>query len=151
MNVVNSPASDYLNRVQSMTRANTLNQVAQARQSEQPLDVEQLQSSNQELRDTARETAVDLYSQSLARQAVETYTNASVNNTNSNSSSSSNSESENDVYTFDPAAVNDARQTAQQRAFSVAYLESQSENQNGNQVGRPEFGHPSVQPVSVYV
>jgi len=72
MNTVNGTNSNtYLNLVQQATKRNTLTHVTDAKQSGQTVDVEQLQSSNQSLRDSARETGVTLYSQQLQKQAFD--------------------------------------------------------------------------------
>lgn len=154
MVVANVSGSDYLNTVQRATRLNTVNAVANAKQSGQAVDKAQLQASNQQVRETARETGVALYAQNLAKQTVETYSktseqmNSSTANTTTTDSSSSDS---NGVYTFDPAAVNDALQTTQKRAMGVALYETLSEQ--GAQ--RPGFSNPGngpvVLPVNVYV
>ena len=151
MVVANASGNDYLNMVQRATRLNTVNEVANARQSGQAVDTQQLQASNQQVRDTARETGVALYSQNLAKQTVETYTktteqmNSSPSTTTSSSSSST---SENGVYTFDSAAVNDALQTTQRRAAGVALYENLS-----TQASQPPApgNNPVVLPVNVYV
>ena len=145
MNAVSGAGNDYLNMVQLATQRNTYTQVAEAKQSGKPVDVEQLQSSNQELRENARETGVALYTQSLQKQTFETYVNASERASDSYSSNSDNDNSS-DVYTFDAARVNDALQTAQKRSFGVALYENL-----GSQQERPELSNPSTRPVNVYV
>ena len=149
MDAVNGSSSNtYLNLVQQATRRNTLTQVIDAKQSGNPVDVEQLQSSNQALRDTARETGVSLYSQQLQKQAVETYTNTSQNT--SYDTSSDDDKNSSDVYTFDASTVNAASQTVQKRTLAVAAYINLAQNQNDQQ-NRSEFGNPFVQPVNVYV
>ncbi len=151
MVVSSTSGSDYLNMAQQATRLNTVNEVANARQSGQPVDTQQLQASNQQVKDTARETGVALYTQNLAKQTVETYTKTSEqmnSSTSTTSSSSSSSTTENSVYTFDSAAVNDALQTTQKRAAGVALYE----NLNTQAPQQPDLGNnPVVQPVNVYV
>lgn len=155
MSVSNVSGGDYLNMVQRATRLNTVNEVANARQSGQAPDMEQLQASNQQVRDTARETGVALYSQNLAKQTVETYTKTTEQMNSSSAttttSAASSSTTENGVYTFDSAAVNDALQTTQKRALGVALYE----NLNDQATQRPEFSRPDngpvVLPVNVYV
>ncbi|WP_198262904.1 hypothetical protein [sulfur-oxidizing endosymbiont of Gigantopelta aegis] len=158
MNAISGTSSDYLNLVQGATRRNTVTQVVDAKQTGKPVDVEQLQASNQQIRDSARETGVALYSQSLQKQAVETYTKASENapsyTTGSDSSSDSSSiysdtySSDNsNVYTFDAAAVNNGLQTVQKRALGVALYENLSAG-SGN---APTNDRPTTLPVNVYV
>ncbi|MCW8930506.1 MAG: hypothetical protein OQL19_09740 [Gammaproteobacteria bacterium] len=143
MNAVDGAGvSNYLSVVQQATKRNTLSQVIDAKQSGQTVDVEQLQSSNQVLRDTARETGVVLYTQQLQKQAFETYVNTSQNNSYN---TTANDDKGSDVYTFDAAQVNDNLQTVQKRALGVAYYENLSD-----QADRPEFHKPSTLPVNVY-
>ena len=150
MNVVNgSSANTYLNLVQQATKRNTLTQVADAKQSGQPVNVEQLQASNQALRDSARETGVTLYSQQLQKQAFETYANTSQNVSYDTRSNDENDSSE--VYTLDASKVSDAAQTVQQRTLAVAAYEKLEESRGGSQANRPDFNNPSTQPVNVYV
>ncbi len=128
--------------VQQATRYNTLSTVAQARQSGATVDVEQLQTSNQQLRNDAREVGVQLYSQQLVKQQVETYSNASSSNNNA----SSNDDTTSSVYTFDAAAVNDNLQMAQKRSLGVQLYE------NLNTQEQPDFTtRPVTLPVNVYV
>ena len=152
MDAVNGTSvSDYAQMVQRASHRNTLNHVAGAHQSGEQVNVEELQASNQALRDNARETGVALHTQSLHRQAFETYANTTANNSYNNSSSdSNNNDNSNDVYTFDASSVNDALQTVQRRTLGVAAYENQLENEN-SQPDRPEFNNPSTQPVNVYV
>jgi len=133
---VGSTNNSYLNMVQQATRYNTLSTVAQARQSGATVDVEQLQTSNQQLRNDAREVGVQLYSQQLVKQQVETYSNTSSSNDDTSSS----------VYTFDAAAVNDNLQMAQKRSLGVQLYE------NLNTQEQPDFTtRPVTLPVNVYV
>jgi len=154
MNVVNGTSGqNYLDYVQQATQRNTLNHVVEAKQSATEVDTEQLQSSNQALKDNARETAAGLYSQQVQKQTFETYVNTSVNNLyNTESDDDDNSSA---VYTFDAARVNDAQQTVQQRTFAVSHYENQSqnesENQGQNENNYSEFNQPSTRPVNVYV
>ena len=83
MNDLNG-VNNYLDMVQLATMRNTLYQVTQASPAEQPLDYSQLQQSNQQLRQNARETGVELYSQVLQKQMLETYANTSENTNSTN-------------------------------------------------------------------
>ncbi|MCU7835908.1 MAG: hypothetical protein KZQ83_11745 [gamma proteobacterium symbiont of Taylorina sp.] len=147
MNSVSSVySSNYLDMVHQATRRNTLTQVVDAKQSGNSVDVEKLQQSNQELRDNARETGVELYSQKLTKQAFETYANAAQNTPDySNTNSSSDSSESSSVYSFDAQQVNDMRQTAQKRAFAASYYDNQTSQP---QPAEPDF---ATRPVSVYV
>ena len=146
----------YLDLVQQATRRNTLQQVAEAQQSGQPLDVDAVKLSNQALRDSARETGVELYSQQLVKQQFETYASASANAADNNQASttgSSQSSSENSasVWTYDAANVNEALQTAQQRALGVSVYERMQEA-GDNFDGYNPVNRPVIQPVfDVYV
>lgn len=149
MNTINGTSgNNHQGIVQQATKRNTLTQVADAKQSGIPVDVEQIQSSNQELRNTARETGVALYSQQLQKKTFETYAN--VSNNNSSTTSSDENKSSNDIYNFDASKVNDALQTVQRRSFAVAAYENQDKNQN-NQPNQPELDTPSTQPVNIFV
>lgn len=84
-----------------------------------------MKQSNQHIRDTARETAVELYSQQLKKQSFETYMESSqqLNEDEEEEKNSSNDS----VYTYDPQTVNDSLQTAQKRALGVSLYENISE------------------------
>ncbi|GEM_PF-1824285 len=142
----------YLDLVQQATRRNTLQQVAEAQQSGQPLDVDTVKLSNQALRDSARETGVELYSQQLVKQQFETYASASANaSDNSQASSNGSSESSSSVWTYDAANVNEALQTAQQRALGVSVYERLYEA-GDNVDGFDPVSRPVTRPVfDVYV
>lgn len=140
MNVLGSTANTYLDMVHQATRRNTVTQVVEAKQSGSPVDVEQVQSSNQQLRNNARELGVELYSQNLKKQQFETYVNSAPDNSNSSSEDKSSS-----VYTFDAAQVNDTLQMAQRRMLGVELYENMK-NQS-----QPEVNNPATLPVNVYV
>lgn len=143
MNAVGSSTNTYFDMVQQATRRNTLNHVAEARQSGASVDVEQVKSSNQQLRENSRELGVELYSQNLKKQQFETY----VNNSPDNSNTSSSDDESNSVYTFDAARVNDNLQMVQKRTMGVALYE----NMNNQTQPQPEYSRASTMPVSVYV
>ena len=136
MNTISSAGNNYLDMVQKATKRNTLSSVSQAQQSGQPLDTEQVQQSNQQIKDTARETGVELYSLNIQKQTVETYTNANNNNTSTDNNTDDDSSN---VYTFDASSANETVQTAQQRAVGVAVYQNLS-----NQAEQSEFVKPSV-------
>ena len=142
----------YLDLVQQATRRNTLQHVAEAQQSGQPLDVDAVKLSNQALRDSARETGVELYSQQLVKQQFETYASASANaSDNSQTSGTESSESSSSVWTYDAANVNEALQTAQQRALGVSVYERLYEARDSFDGYNP-VNRPVTQPVlDVYV
>ena len=143
MNTVAGVGNNYLDMVQMATRRNTLVHVAQASQAGTPLDVALVQSSNQQLRENARETGVELYTQNLQMRAVETYTNGNSNNASTNNNTD---DSSSGIYTFDASQVNETLQMAQRRAVGVAAYENLS-----NQAERPDFVRPATNPVNVYV
>jgi hypothetical protein len=148
MNAISGSGSDYLNLVRRATRQNTVTQVADAKQTGNTVDVEQLQASNQQIRDSARETGVALYAQNLQKQSVETYAKT-AENTPSYTTGSSDSSSDNNgdkVYTFDAAAVNEGLQTVQNRARGVALYENLSDG-----LGNGSGERPVTLPVNVYV
>lgn len=121
MNIINGSSQQYVDLVQQATRRNTVTQVVDAKQNGTRVDFEQVQSSNQQIRETARETGVELYSQSLTKQAFETYVNTSSNMASNSTNTDNNSSN---VYTFDPKEVNDTLQSAQKRAVGVALYEN---------------------------
>lgn len=125
MNTIDSNSQAYVNLVQKSVHANSLKQVAEAKKVGDPVDQEQLKQSNQHIRDTARETAVELYSQQLKKQSFETYMESSqqLNEDEEEEKNSSNDS----VYTYDPQTVNDSLQTAQKRALGVSLYENISE------------------------
>jgi len=145
MDTISAVSNNYVDLVQQATKRNTLSQVSESRNSGTPVDVEQIQSSNQQIRDSSRELGVELYSQNLARQAVETYANSSqqADSVYDNSGDSNNT---GNVYTFDPKEVNDTLQTAQKRAFGISLYENLEPGNQGNGNG---FEKPV--PVDVYV
>lgn len=123
MNTIDSNSQAYVNLVQKSVHANSLKQVAEAKQASEPVDTEQLQQSNQYIRDTARETGAELYSQQLQKQAFETYMESSQQLNEDEEENSNN----NSVHTYDPLAVNDSLQMAQKRALGVSLYENISE------------------------
>ncbi|NOQ80432.1 MAG: hypothetical protein GQ546_13660 [Gammaproteobacteria bacterium] len=128
MNTIDSNSQAYVNLVQKSVHANSLNQVAEAKQAGDPVDVEQLHQSNQFIRDTARETGVELYSQQLKKQSFETYVESSQQLNEDEEENSSNDL----VYTYNPQVVNDSLQTAQKRALGVSLYENLSQQANNN-------------------
>ncbi len=120
MNTINSNSQTYVNLVQKSVHANSLNKVAESKQAGAPVDTKQLQQSNQDIRDSSRETGVELYSQQIQKQAFETYANSSQQLNEDEEENNSNDS----VYTYDPQAVNDSLQTAQQRAVGVSLYEN---------------------------
>jgi hypothetical protein len=74
---------NYYDLVEQATRRNTLTHVVDAALSETPIDrenlFEEVQLSNQELRDNVRELGIELYALNLQREAFETYANVSLN------------------------------------------------------------------------
>ena len=120
-------SNNYVDMLQKATRRNTLQYVADARQSGEPVDVDSVRLSNQELRDSARETGVELYSQQLKKSQFETYVNASNNNSSESTNSDDNT---NSVSTFDASQVNSLLQTAQRRTVGVAMYENLQESRD---------------------
>ena len=143
---VNSVGSDnYLSTVLQATKRNTLTHLADAKQSGTPVDVTEVKASNQQLREDAKEVGATLYSRNVKLQTLETYTSSAQNAPSySNDNNSANTTSE--VSSFDAAAVNDARQTAQERALKVALYENTAASG-----ARPGGNNPSNPSVSVFV
>ena len=141
---INGTGNSYVDLVQTATRRNTITQIAEAKESGTAVDVEQIQSSNQEIRDNARSVGADIYYQQTQKQALDTYINVSSQYNNNSSSEKASAESNSDIYSYDAKKVNDAMQTAQKRAFAISVYDNIGSGDGFN----PK---PSVLPVSVYV
>ena len=117
--------NNYLNTVMQATKRNTVSQVLDAKQSGTPVDVKEIQSSNQELQANAKDVRVELYTREVKLNTLDTYTEGTqqVNDMYS----SGNDDDSDEIESFNASNVNDARSTAQERALKVAYYENMSE------------------------
>ena len=145
MSTVGSVSNNsYLDTVMQATKRNTVSQVLDAKQSGTPVDVKEVQSSNQELQANAKDVRVELYTREVKLNTLDTYTESAQNTPDY--SNSSDDDDDYNVYTFDAGEVNDARSTAQERALKVAVYEQEG------QLERVEPNNPSAnKPVSIYV
>lgn len=123
MNISGSLASSYVDVVQKKVVQNTAQQVVESRQAGQPIDKEQIQQSNQAIKQQALSTGADLYSASQQKQLAETYVQASQNAQSATANNEGNAN--NEISSFDPQKVNEARNIAQRRAIGVAIYENQ--------------------------
>ena len=150
MNPVSSTNNNYVDLVQQATRRNTLEQANDSRKSGESIDVEKTQQSNQEIKDDARETGVELYTQQLVKNSFETYAETSQNNPYSTSNDDSDDESEQpDIYTFDPQTVNDALGTAQKRTLATELYDNKGSQNQSNNPTQPDFENKA--PINIYV
>ena len=120
MNTINTNASDYLGFTQKLVKRNTAIQLIDAKQSGEPINKQQLQESNQAIKDKSVDAGLDIYQANIKKNTIDTYVQASDNANNSNSSSTP---EPNEISSFDANAVNDARSTAQRRAVGISVYE----------------------------
>ncbi len=138
MSTVGSVSNNsYLDTVMQATKRNTVSQVLDAKQSGTPVDVKEVQSSNQELQANAKDVRVELYTREVKLNTLNTYTEGAQKANDMYSSGNGNDSSE--IESFDASNVNDARSTAQERALKVAYYENMTED--ASQL--PESGNSS--------
>ena len=120
MNTINTNASDYLGFTQKLVKRNTAIQLIDAKQSGDPINKQQLQESNQAIKDKSVDAGLAIYQTNIKKNTIDTYIQASDNANNSNSSST---QEPNEISLFDASAVNDARSTAQRRAVGISVYE----------------------------
>ena len=120
MNTINTNASDYLGFTQKLVKRNTAIQLIDAKQSDDPINKQQLQESNQAIKDKSVDAGLAIYQTNIKKNTIDTYVQASDNANNSNSSST---QEPNEISSFDANAVNDARSTAQRRAVGISVYE----------------------------
>jgi hypothetical protein len=120
MNTINTNASDYLGFTQKLVKRNTAIQLIDAKQSGDPINKQQLQESNQAIKDKSVDAGLAIYQTNSKKNTIDTYIQASDNANNSNSSST---QEPNEISSFDASAVNDARSTAQRRAVGISVYE----------------------------
>lgn len=120
MNTINTNASDYLGFTQKLVKRNTAIQLIDAKQSGDPINKQQLQESNQAIKDKSVDAGLAIYQTNIKKNTIDTYIQASDNANNSNSSSTP---EPNEISSFDANAVSDARSTAQRRAVGISVYE----------------------------
>lgn len=120
MNTINSSTADYLGFTQKLVKRNTATELVNAKQSGEPVDKEKIKQSNQEIKDNSLDASLAIYQANIKKNTVDTYIRASENADNSYSSVN---QEQSEINTFDAEAVNDARSTAQKRAFGISVYE----------------------------
>jgi hypothetical protein len=120
MNAINSSAADYLGFTQNLVKRNTASQLIEAKQSGEPINKQQLQESNQVIKDKSVDAGLAIYQANIKSNTIDTYISASESANNSNSSST---QEQNEINSFDASAVNEARSTAQKRAVGISVYE----------------------------
>jgi len=122
MNTVNSATSNYVNLVQKAVTRNTVNQVIDAKQSGTPINKEEIQQSNQEIKDKSVQVGFSVYETNIKKQTVDTYIQSTENAKDMYSSDSSDS-TDSEINSFDAQAVNEARSTVHKRAIGISVYE----------------------------
>ena len=134
MTTINSSAADYVGFVQKAVKRNTAIEVIEAKQSGTPVNKEEIQASNQAIKDKSADAGLAVYQAELKKNAVDTYIESSKEAKEFYSSSSNDSDdgdsSSPEIYTFDAQAVNDARETVQKRAAGIAIYENIQSGKN---------------------
>ena len=134
MNTINSSASDYVNVVQKAVKRNTVIEVIDAKQSGTPINKEEVQASNQAIKDKSVDAGLAVSQANMAKNSLDTYIQSSEQAKAFYSSDSTTSDSSDtnkpEVYTFDPQAVNEARSTAQKRAIGISVYENIQSGKN---------------------
>ena len=134
MTTINSNASDYVGFVQKAVKRNTAIEVIDAKQSGTPINKEEIQASNQAIKDKSVDAGLAAYQASITKNSIDTYVQSSQEAKDfysSGSSDSDDSDSSNpEIYTFDAQAVNEARSTAQKRAAGIAVYENIQSGKN---------------------
>jgi hypothetical protein len=120
MNTINSSAADYIGYTQKLIKRNTATEIIEAKQSGTPVNKEQIQQSNQEIKDKSLDVGLAAYQANVTKNTIDTYIQSTEQTKNSNSSDNSDTE----IYTFDAQEVNDARATAQKRAVGISIYEN---------------------------
>jgi uncharacterized protein YfaQ (DUF2300 family) len=124
MNTINSSSSDYLAFTQKLVKRNTATEIIEAKQSGTPVDKDQIQQSNQEIKDKSLNASLTAYQANITKNNIDTYIQSTQN---ANGSNSSDDDSDADIYTFDAKEVNDARSTVQKRAIGISVYENMQE------------------------
>lgn len=126
MTTINSGASDYIDVVQKAIKRNTMIEVIDAKQSGTPINKDDIQASNQVIKDKSVDVGIAVYQTNLQKQTLDTYVQISQESQDFYTSSSQNDNKTNEqqVNSFDAQAVNDARSTVQKRAAGIAIYEN---------------------------
>jgi hypothetical protein len=132
MTTINSSGSDYTNIVQTALKRNTAIEVINAKQSGTSVNKEEIQLSNQEIKDKSVNAGFAIYQAKLQKNTMDTYLQSSEQAKDIYSSSSSDSSNtpstpsstNPEIYTFDAQAVNEARSTVHKRAIGISVYEN---------------------------
>lgn len=120
MNTISSNTSNYLKFTQKLVKRNSASEIIDAKQSGEPIDKQQLQESNQAIKDKSVDAGLAIYHTNIQKSMLDTYIQASNNTNNSTKNKTENS---NEISSFDASAVNEARSTAQRRAVGISVYE----------------------------
>jgi len=120
MNTINSSSSDLLGFTQKLVKRNTAIEIIEAKQSGTPVDKEQIQQSNQEIKDKSIDVGLATYQDNVTKSNIDIYIQSTEKAKNSSDSSDA---SDPDIYTYDAKEVNDARSTVQKRAIGISLYE----------------------------
>lgn len=122
MNAINSTSSSYVGLVQKAVTRNTAHQVIDAKQSGTPINKEDIQASNQEIKDKSVQAGLFVYQANIKKQNVDTYIQSTAQANEIYGSDPDNS-TDTEMYSFDAQAVNEARSTVQKRAIGISVYE----------------------------
>jgi hypothetical protein len=121
MNAINSNPSDFVGFTQKLVKRNTAIEIIEAKQSGTPVDKEQIQQSNQEIKAKSIDAGLATYQANVTKNNIDIYIQSTENANNSNDSSN---KSDPEIYTYDAKQVNDARSTIQKRAIGISVYEN---------------------------
>lgn len=121
MNAINSNPSDFVGFTQKLVKRNTAIEIIEAKQSGTPVDKEQIQQSNQEIKAKSIDAGLATYQANVTKNNIDIYIQSTEKANNSNDSSN---KSDPEIYTYDAKQVNDARSTVQKRAIGISVYEN---------------------------
>lgn len=132
MTPINSSTSNYIGAVQKAVKRNTVIEVIDAKQSGTPINKDEIQASNQAIKDKSKDVGIAIYQTNLQKQTLDTYVQISQESQDfyTSSTQSDNNNNEQQVNSFDAQAVNQARATAQKRAVGIAIYENIQSGKN---------------------
>lgn len=79
MNTINSSSSDYLAFTQKLVKRNTATEIIEAKQSGTPVDKDQIQQSNQEIKDKSLNASLTAYQANITKNNIDTYIQSTLN------------------------------------------------------------------------
>jgi len=122
MNTINSTSSNYVGSVQKAVTRNTAHQVIDAKQSGTPINKEDIQASNQEIKDKSVQAGLSIYQADIKKQTIDTYIQ-STEQANELYGSDPDNSTNTEINSFDAQAVNEARSTVQRRSIGISVYE----------------------------